>query len=63
MFKNLHKYPNIKIAVWFSYADFEINTDEEKKVSRPYWLDETEETLNEFKKGLQKYNAGPLFNH
>lgn len=55
MFDNLHKYPEIKIAVWFSYADFKVHNDEEKIVSRPYWLDETEETVNEFKKGLKNY--------
>ena len=55
MFDNLHKYPEIKIAVWFSYADFKVHNDEEKIVSRPYWLDETEETVNEFRKGLKNY--------
>lgn len=55
MFNNLHKYPHIKIAVWFSYADFEVHNDDEKIVSRPYWLDETTETISEFKEGLKKF--------
>jgi beta-mannanase len=48
MFKNIHKYKNIKIAVWFSYADYDLNGN----VARPYWLDETKETLEAFKKGF-----------
>jgi hypothetical protein len=50
MFDNIGKYPNIKAAVWFSYADY----DPSKKgtVSRPYWLDETDATVEAFKRGL-----------
>lgn len=50
MFANLHKYENIKIAVWFSAADL----DEDKNVARPYWLDETEETLAAFRRGREQ---------
>lgn len=63
MFTSLYKYPQIKIAVWFSYADFEVHTDDEKIVSRPYWLDETPNTTEEFKKGLQNFNSEALINH
>ena len=48
--KNTHKYDNIKLAFWFSFADF----DDEGNAARPYWLDETEETLNAFKRGLDE---------
>lgn len=47
MFREIHNYPNIKIAVWFSYADFDGDTP-----ARTYWLDETPETLETFRKGL-----------
>ena len=48
---NMAKYNNIKIAVWFSAADY----DENGVAARPYWLDETDETLNAFKQGIEKY--------
>lgn len=50
MFENINKYTNIKVAVWFSAADY----DENGIVSRPYWLDETNQTLEAFKKGITK---------
>ena len=53
MFKNINNYPNIKAAVWFSAADYDPSYTETLKVSRPYWLDETTETLEAFKKGLE----------
>ena len=48
MFDRIGDYENIKIAVWFSYADFDGDTP-----ARPYWLDETEETLAAFREGVQ----------
>lgn len=58
MFAAIGNYPNIKIAVWFSSADW----DTEGNVARPYWLDETPETLDAFRRGLQNYppTAWPL---
>ena len=53
MFKNINNYPNIKAAVWFSAADYDPSYTETLKVSRPYWLDETTEILEAFKKGLE----------
>ncbi|MGB4038884.1 MAG: hypothetical protein WBK90_02040 [Bacillota bacterium] len=50
MFGCIDKYSNIKAAVWFSYADFD--PKDNKTVSRPYWLDETEETIAAFRRGL-----------
>ena len=49
MFEHIHKYNNIKMAVWFSAADY----DENGVAARPYWLDETQETLQAFKEGIQ----------
>lgn len=48
MFDGMDKYDNIKIAVWFSYADFDGD-----KVARPYWMDETEAVVNAFREGLK----------
>ncbi len=53
MFDHIGDYPNIKIAVWFSYADFDGETP-----ARPYWLDETEETLEAFRQGLARLQEG-----
>ncbi|MDR0906445.1 MAG: glycoside hydrolase family 26 protein [Oscillospiraceae bacterium] len=49
MFANIGKYERIKVAVWFSFADF----DENGVAARPYWLDETDATLEAFKRGLR----------
>ncbi len=51
MFAHMGDYERIKIAVWFDYADFDYSKPD-APVARPYWLAETEETLNAFKKGL-----------
>ena len=48
MFDVLPKYENIKMAFWFNSADWDPNYPKETVVSRPYWLDETEETLKAF---------------
>ena len=47
MFAHIGDYSNIKIAVWFSYADFDGEIP-----ARPYWLDETPETLEAFRRGF-----------
>ena len=48
MFQQIGEYENIKIAVWFSHADYDGETP-----ARTYWLDETQESLQAFKEGLQ----------
>lgn len=50
MFATIGNFPNIKAAVWFSYADFDGET-----AARPYWLDETEATTEAFRRGLANY--------
>lgn len=50
MFAHIGDYPNIKIAVWFSSADYDGDIP-----ARPYWLDETPETLEAFRRGLAEY--------
>jgi mannan endo-1,4-beta-mannosidase len=58
MFKNIGKYKNIKIAVWFSYADFDTDPKTGKKIeARPYRMDETPETLEAFRRGLREYGV------
>lgn len=53
MFNDFYKYPNIKIAVWFDYADFDFRPEYKGQVSRPYYFDETPEVFDAFKKGLK----------
>lgn len=52
MFRHMGDYKNIKAAVWFHFADFD--PEQPEQVARPYWLDETEETLETMRKGLSK---------
>ncbi len=52
MFSCIDKYRNLKIAVWFDYADYDYREEGLSKVARPYFLDETPETLQAFKNGL-----------
>ena len=54
MFENIGRYKNIKIAVWFDYADYDFREGKEDIVARPYWLDETEGTTKAFKDGVAK---------
>ncbi len=48
MFSVIDKYDNIKIAVWFSYADYDGDI-----AARPYWMDETEDVTDAFREGLK----------
>jgi hypothetical protein len=50
MFGHIGGYPNIKLAVWFSYADYD--PEREGVISRPYRLDETDATTKAFYDGL-----------
>lgn len=54
MFGCIDKYKNIKIAVWFDYADFDYREGRENIAARPYWLAETPETAAAFKRGVAK---------
>lgn len=54
MFDVLPKYDNIKMAFWFNSADWDPNFPKETVVSRPYWLDETDDTLKAFGKRVKK---------
>lgn len=56
MFNQIKNYPNIKMALWWSSADYDIKDLSYKILARPYFLDETEETTNAFKEGLKKLN-------
>ena len=51
MFAHIGDYPNIKLAVWFSAADYDGDVP-----ARPYWLNETPETLAAFRRGLHPEN-------
>lgn len=54
MFKNMHRYPNIKAAVWFSAPDIDMRPGHEGTISRPYMLDESDESLAAFREGLRQ---------
>lgn len=54
MFKSIKNYDNIKMALWWSSADYDFR-DGNKILARPYWLDETEETTSAFKRGIKEY--------
>lgn len=53
MYKYMSDYENIKVAVWFDYADFDFREGMEHIPARPYWIAETEETLDAFRRGLE----------
>ena len=57
MFDHIGDYPNIRIAVWFSFADFDDANG--GTPARTYWLDETPETLEAFRQGLKKQASTP----
>lgn len=56
IFQNIHKYENIKAAVWFSAPDYDPRPEFKGNISRPYMLDETPETLEAFRRGIEKTN-------
>lgn len=56
MFDHIEDYPNIRMAVWFSFADFDDANG--GTPARTYWLDETPKTLEAFRQGLKKQFAG-----
>ncbi|MBQ2896996.1 MAG: hypothetical protein IJE46_01550 [Clostridia bacterium] len=55
MFKSIKQYPNIKMALWWSSRDYDFRDESGTKIARPYFLDETEGTLNAFKEGMKEY--------
>ncbi|HYF95124.1 MAG TPA: glycosyl hydrolase [Symbiobacteriaceae bacterium] len=57
MFEEMPRYPEIKVAVWWSYADYDYRPGNESIAGRRYWLDEQPEYLEEFKKGLERQGA------
>lgn len=56
MFDVIQDYPNIKIAVWFDYADYDVRPENKGKESRPYWLQKPPEVLDAFKRGIHRNN-------
>ncbi len=53
MFRDIKKYPNIKMAFWFNSADLDPRPETYKQLARPYWFDETPETTKAFAEGLK----------
>ena len=56
MFAHIGDYPNIRMAVWFSFADFDDANG--GTPARTYWLDESPETLEAFRQGLKAQFGG-----
>lgn len=55
MFQSIKKYDNIKMALWWSSADYDMREATYKTLARPYFLDETEETTRAFREGIAEY--------
>lgn len=51
MFQQIKKYERLKIAIWWSSCDY----DADGNISRPYFIDETEEITNVFRENLADY--------
>lgn len=54
MFTVLPKYPAIKVAIWWNGCDWAVPGE---VPARPYWLNETEQTLQSFKQGWAAQTA------
>lgn len=54
MFQALEKYPAIKVAIWWNGCDWAVPGE---VPARPYWVNETEQTLNSFKEGWAAQTA------
>lgn len=55
MFTSIEKYPNIKMALWWSSRDYDFRDKTYTIVARPYFLDETQETTDAFRIGMENY--------
>lgn len=53
MFTYMPTYKNIKAAVWFNWGDPDFREGKEHIIARPYYLDETPETLDVFRRGVK----------
>ncbi len=53
MFTHIGDYKNIKAAVWFNWGDRDFREGKEDIIARPYYLDETPETLEVFRRGVR----------
>lgn len=50
MFEKIKNYDQLKVAIWWSGCDF----DSDGNISRPYFLDETDELIQTFKENFKK---------
>ena len=55
MFNSIKKYKNIRMALWWSSADYDMRPETYKQIARPYFLDETDETTAAFREGVKSY--------
>ena len=54
MFQELPNYPAIKVAIWWNGCDWAVPGEVQ---ARPYWVNETEQTLDSFKQGWAAQTA------
>lgn len=59
MFQQLPKYPAIKVAIWWNGCDWAVPGE---VPARPYWVNESEQTLNSFKEGWAAQTAAQARN-
>ena len=43
------------MALWWSSADYDMSVANYKKVARPYFLDENDDTTAAFREGIKEY--------
>ena len=55
MFAQIKKYENVRAALWWSSADYDMRPETYKQLARPYFLDETEDTTAAFREGIKSY--------
>lgn len=55
MFSSIKRYKNIRMALWWSSADYDMRAETYKHIARPYFLDETDETTAAFREGVKEY--------
>ena len=51
MFEQIQSYDKIKLAIWWSGADYDANGN----TTRSYWINESEALIAEFRKGFESY--------
>ena len=54
MFEEIKNYPDIKLAIWWDGCDY----DKDGNIARSYFIDDSEEVLDAFYRGLHPRENG-----